>query len=255
MLAAKSGLGHGNENAWMTLDRSVLSPVRRRPGRPKSARENGAGPIGLGEDPQADILRIATEEFVANGLSGARVDAIAERTRTTKAMIYYYFGSKEALYIAVLEKAYSSIRSAEDHAHIAQLPPIDAAKALVEASFDFHWKNPHVGRLISIENINDARYLEQAPQIREQNVSAISAWETVLAAGQKASLFRQDVKPVDMHAFVSSLCVFRVTNRATFKAIFDIDFADQAVRERHRTLIVSMVLEFLCINGQATERD
>ena len=236
----------------MTLERSVASTGRSRSGRPKSASENGARPTGFGEDTQADILRVATEEFVANGLSGARVDAIAERTRTTKGMIYYYFGSKEALYIAVLERAYSSIRSAEDHAHIAQLAPVDAAKALVEASFDFHWKNPHVGRLISIENINDARYLEQAPRIREQNVTAVSAWEMVLTAGQKAGLFRNDVKPVDMHAFVSSLCVFRVTNRATFKAIFDIDFAEQAVRDRHRTLIVSMVLEFLCINGQST---
>jgi AcrR family transcriptional regulator len=238
----------------MTLEKLVSSAGRRRPGRPKSTPLNGAGPLGLGEDTKADILRVATEEFAANGLSGARVDAIAERTRTTKGMIYYYFGSKEALYVAVLERAYSSIRSAEDHAHFAQLPPVDAAKALVEASFDFHCKNPHVGRLISIENINGAQYLEQAPRIKEQNVSAISAWEIVLAAGQKAGLFRNDVKSVDMHTFVSSLCVFRVTNRATFKAIFDIDFADQAVRERHRSLIVSMVLEFLCINGSATER-
>jgi AcrR family transcriptional regulator len=238
----------------MTLERLVSSTTRRRPGRPKSTPENGAGPTGLSEDPQADILRVATEEFAANGLSGARVDAIAERTRTTKGMIYYYFGSKEALYVAVLERAYSSIRTAEDHAHITQLPPIDAARALVEASFDFHWKNPHVGRLISIENINDAQFLERAPRIREQNVSAISAWETVLTAGQKAGLFRNDVRAVDMHAFVSSLCVFRVTNRATFKAIFDIDFADQTVRDRHRTLIVSMAIEFLCANVQTTRR-
>src|SRR3954464_9604221 len=152
----------------MTLERLVSSAGRRRPGRPKSTPLNGAGPLGLGEDTKANILRRATEAFAANGLSGARVDAIAARTRTTKGMIYYYFGSKEALYVAVLERAYSSIRSAEDHAHITQLPPIDAARALVEASFDFHWKNPHVGRLISIENINDAQFLERAPRIREQ---------------------------------------------------------------------------------------
>src|SRR3954452_2240843 len=114
----------------MTLERLVSSAGRRRPGRPKSTPLNGASPLELGEDTKADILRVATEEFAANGLSGARVDAIAERTRTTKGMIYYYFGSKEALYIAVLERAYTSIRSAEDHAHIAQLAPVDAAKAL-----------------------------------------------------------------------------------------------------------------------------
>ncbi|WP_406854344.1 TetR family transcriptional regulator [Alsobacter sp. KACC 23698] len=230
----------------MTLDRIDPRTSRRRPGRPRSAGAGEAGRPGSAEGPQADILRVATEEFAANGLSGARVDAIAERTRTTKGMIYYYYGSKEGLYIAVLERAYSSIRSAEDHARFATLPPREAVTALVEASFDFHWKNPHVGRLISIENINGARYLEQAPRIKEQNVSAIAAWDLVLTAGQKAGLFRHDVSPVDLHAFVSSLCLFRVTNRATFKAIFDIDFADDAVRARHRRLIVAMVLEFLC---------
>src|SRR3954468_10468820 len=126
----------------MTLER-LVSSAGRRPGRPKSTPLNGAGPLGLGEDTKANILRVATEEFAANGLSGARVDAIAERTRTTKGMIYYYYGSKEGLYIAVLERAYSSIRSAEDHARFATLPPIEAVRALVEASFDFHWKNPH----------------------------------------------------------------------------------------------------------------
>ncbi len=77
-------------------------------------------------DPQKtkeDILNIATEEFSAFGLSGARVDAIAEKTRTSKRMIYYYFGSKEGLYLAVLEKAYRKIRSLEADLELADLPP------------------------------------------------------------------------------------------------------------------------------------
>jgi AcrR family transcriptional regulator len=242
------------ENESMTLEQTEPGASRRRPGRPRALNSAEAGVQGSAEGPQADILRVATEEFAANGLSGARVDAIAERTRTTKGMIYYYYGSKEELYIAVLERAYSSIRSAEDHARFATLPPVEAVTALVEASFDFHWKNPHVGRLISIENINGARFLERAPRIKEQNVSAIAAWDLVLSAGQTAGLFRHGVSPVDLHAFVSSLCLFRVTNRATFKAIFDIDFADDEVRERHRTLIVEMVLDFLCSQRQTAER-
>ena len=58
-----------------------------------------------------EILAAATREFAEHGLSGARVDAIAARTRTTKRMIYYYFGGKDKLYIAVLEKVYADIRS------------------------------------------------------------------------------------------------------------------------------------------------
>lgn len=188
------------------------------------------------------------------GLSGARVDAIAERTRTTKGMIYYYFGSKERLYIAVLERAYLTIRSAEGSARILSLPPLEAATALVEASFDFHWHNPHVGRLISIENIHHARHARLAPRIREENRIAITTWEAILASGRAAGLFRTDIEAVDLHALVSSLCVYRVTNRPTFQALFDLDFADEAVRVRHRGFIIEMVLGLLTRGAaQATE--
>ena len=65
------------------------------------------------ERTRADLLRVATEVFAEQGLSGARVDEIADRTRTTKRMIYYYFGGKEQLYLAVLDEAYRGIRAAE----------------------------------------------------------------------------------------------------------------------------------------------
>ena len=54
----------------------------------------------------AEILEVATHEFADKGLAGARIDEIAAATRTSKRMIYYYFGSKDALYLAVLEEAY-----------------------------------------------------------------------------------------------------------------------------------------------------
>lgn len=65
------------------------------------------------ERTRAELLAVATEVFAESGYSGARVDEIAERTRTTKRMIYYYFGGKEQLYLAVLENAYRGIRDAE----------------------------------------------------------------------------------------------------------------------------------------------
>ena len=64
------------------------------------------------ERTRREILEIATREFAESGYAGARVDEIAERTRTTKRMIYYYFGSKERLFVAVLERAYATIRAA-----------------------------------------------------------------------------------------------------------------------------------------------
>src|SRR5262245_28773044 len=82
-----------------------------------------------GRDPEAtkrDILEVATADFARNGLSGSRIDEIAERTRTSKRMIYYYFGGKDGLYLAVLEHAYSRIRRIEAGLSIDHLPPTEA---------------------------------------------------------------------------------------------------------------------------------
>src|ERR1700733_2707759 len=85
---------------------------------------------------RANILSVAMEEFADKGLSGARVDEIAERTHTTKRMIYYYFGSKEGLYRAVLEEAFRSIRANEAQTRAPELPPLAALRRLVEFTFD-----------------------------------------------------------------------------------------------------------------------
>ncbi len=78
------------------------------------------------ERTKKEILEVATEEFAKSGFAGARVDEIASRTRTTKRMIYYYFGSKERLYIAVLEKAYEDIRVTEQNVDVENLDPVTA---------------------------------------------------------------------------------------------------------------------------------
>src|ERR1035437_454029 len=68
-----------------------------------------------------EILAVATEECARLGFAGARVDEIAAKTRSTKRMIYYYFGSKERLYVAVLEKAYEDIRVTEQFIDVESL--------------------------------------------------------------------------------------------------------------------------------------
>src|SRR5258705_5483161 len=83
------------------------------------------------EETKRNILEVATQEFSSMGLTGARVDAIAERTNTTKRMLYYYFGSKEGLYEAVLEKVYGDIRTLEQDLNIGELDPREGLQKLV----------------------------------------------------------------------------------------------------------------------------
>ena len=93
------------------------------------------------ERTMAGIIAVATAEFAAKGLAGGRIDAIADATHTSKRMIYYYYGSKEGLYLAVLEDAYRRIRATEAELHLADLSPIEALKALVGFTFDHHHSN------------------------------------------------------------------------------------------------------------------
>ncbi len=73
----------------------------------------GLEPIRDAERTQQAILAAAEKEFANKGLAGARVDIIAERAGANKRMLYYYFNSKENLYLAVLERVYGAMRQVE----------------------------------------------------------------------------------------------------------------------------------------------
>ncbi len=192
-----------------------------------------------------NILDVATQEFSAMGLTGARVDAIAERTNTTKRMLYYYFGSKEGLYQAVLEKVYGDIRALEQDLHVSELDPVEGMRALVEFTFDYHDRQRDFVRLVTIENINGAKYVEQVKSFKGRNVTVIHTIEDLLARGIAAGKFRNDVDAIDLHLLISSLCFHRVGNRHTFGTAFGRDPSHPRLRARHRAMIVDAVLRFV----------
>src|SRR5262245_45800018 len=153
-------------------------------------------------DPEAsvqDILAVATEEFAINGLSGARVDQIAERTRTSKRMIYYYFKGKEGLYQAVLEKAYMDIRALEEKAKLLDMEPRAAMRKLIELTFDYDETHPMFISLVSVENIHRAKHLTNLTSIKDLNQSVIRTLTSILERGRKEGVFRADLDPVDVH--------------------------------------------------------
>jgi AcrR family transcriptional regulator len=211
----------------------VATPVERR------TRKNDP------EKTKQDILEIATQEFSAYGLSGGRVDAIAEKTKTSKRMIYYYFGSKEGLYLAVLEKAYRKIRSLEADLELADMPPVEALRTLIASTFDHDENNPDFVRLVSIENIHHAAHMKQSSEIGELNVSIVKTIGEVLERGRRDGIFRADVDAVDVHMLISAFCFFRVSNRYTFGTIFRRDLSDPNLYSRHKQMISDAVVAYL----------
>jgi len=196
-----------------------------------------------------DIVEVATAEFAAHGYAGARVDEIAARTRTTKRMIYYYFGSKENLYLAVLEKAYAQIRAIERTVKIDELAPEMALRKLAEATYDHHTTHPEFIRLVSIENIHQAENVKRSKVIVTQNASAIDLLTEVLERGAREGVFRDDLDAVDVHMMISAYACFHVANRYTFGAIFERDMLDPALQESHRRLIGDMIVRTLTGSG------
>ena len=203
---------------------------------------------------QDDILEVATAEFAANGYAGARVDEIAARTRTTKRMIYYYFGSKEGLYLAVLERVYAQIRRVERGINIEKLSPADALRTVAEATYHHHTTHEAFIQLVSIENIHRAEHVRQSQTILRENATAITLLQEVIERGVQDGSFRDDVDAVDVHMIISAYACFHVANRHTFAAIFGRDMLDPSLQDSHRRLIGDLVVATMTDRGAARPR-
>jgi AcrR family transcriptional regulator len=198
-----------------------------------------------------DILEVATAEFAANGYAGARVDEIAARTRTTKRMIYYYFGSKEGLYLAVLERVYAQIRRVERGINVEELSPADALRTVAEATYHHHTTHEAFIQLVSIENIHRAEHVRQSQTILRENATAITLLQEVIERGVQDGSFRDDVDAVDVHMIISAYACFHVANRHTFAAIFGRDMLDPSLQDSHRRLIGDLVVATMTDRGAA----
>jgi AcrR family transcriptional regulator len=197
------------------------------------------------ERTKADILAVATAEFADRGYAGARINEIADKTSTTKRMIYYYFGGKEGLYIAVLEQAYSRIRTLEQELDVEHLDPVEAVRELCALTFDHHEAHPEFIRLVSVENIHHAEHLVRSSVLSGLANPAVDVLGTILDRGWAAGVFREDVDALDVHQFISAYCIFRTANRHTFGAIFSRDMLEPRRREHQRRMLGDAVVAWL----------
>src|SRR4051812_28314721 len=197
------------------------------------------------ERTKANILEVAAAEFGEKGLAGARIDEIAALTQTSKRMIYYYFGGKEGLYLAVLEESYKNVRDIGAELHLQDLEPESALRRLVAFTFDHHLNHENYIRLVMSENINRGQFLAQSQRIQDLNVPAIAAIQHLYQRGIKAGVFRQGLDAVDIHASISALSFFNVSNRHTFGLIFKLDTTSPAYVAHRRDNVIEMIVRFM----------
>ena len=194
---------------------------------------------------RAQILAAAVAEFASRGFKGASMDEIAARTNTTRGLINYYFGSKDKLYLAVLEHVYAEIRQAELHLEFDHLPPVEAIRRIVEFTYNYYVEHEYFVRLVVAENQAKGRHMKRSPALRTINRPIVDLLGSVIARGQADGLFRADVAPIDVHMAIAALGMFNVTNQFTFGALFQRTMGAKGDVSGRRRQVADIVLCWL----------
>lgn len=194
---------------------------------------------------QLKILQAAEQEFAQKGLAGARVDHIAEQADINKRMLYYYFGSKEALYIAVLERVYAQMRTAENQIDLDNLTPLEAIKKLVEFKFDYPREHPHLIKLLGGENMLDAEYLRRCTDLKAANRSVMSRLSGILKAGEADGSLRPGIDPLHLYVTMSGVSYFYVGNAPSLSVAFGRDLMAPKELKRRRAHAIDVILRYV----------
>jgi len=190
---------------------------------------------------RARILSAATSEFARHGFGGARVDRIAAKAGANKRMLYYYFGSKDALFLAVLEEAYAHIRSAEHDLDLEHADPRAALKRLVEFTWNYYLEHPEFMALLATENLHKGSPVHGSRRVRKLHSPLVDTLRAILRRGERQGLFRRGVDPVQLYISIAGEGYFYLSNRHTLSRIFGRDLMaprELSGRARHITDLV-----------------
>jgi len=191
------------------------------------------------------ILEAARIEFARSGLGGARVDQITLRAGFNKRMIYYYFGNKEALFLAALESAYEHIRKAEQALKLTDLDPVEGMRRLVRFTWEYYLAHPEFITLLNSENLHRARLLKKSKKIRALHSPLVAMLESLLQRGQRAEVFRRGVDPVQLYISIAALGYFYLSNNHTLSTIFGRDLMQPRALSQRLAHMTALVLGYL----------
>ena len=218
--------------------------VTSRAKRPAAAKAK-LHPVRDAERTRRALLDAAEIEFAAKGLAGARVDVIAEAAAANKRMLYYYFGSKDDLYVAVLERAYGAMREREKELKLTDLEPNEAIRRLVEFKFDYYVENPRIISLLAAENMNGGKYLRRSRRLRAMHLTLVDMLRDVLAAGERKGVIKPGIDPFQLYVSMSALSYFYFSNSATLSTGFGRDLTSEVERKARREHAVEVIVSYV----------
>ena len=194
---------------------------------------------------RARILAAATREFARFGLAGARGDRVARAARSSERMVYYYFGSKEKLFRAVLEASYLSLQQAERSVHLDDLEPAQALDEFCRFVWRYYLEHPEFIGLVNTENLHRASHLKQSPQLNELVVPIVGLLQRLLVRGAKAGMFRAGIDPTELYIAIAALGYFYLSNSATLSAVLGRELRARAQLDAHWRASAEMIQRFV----------
>ena len=218
----------------------------KAPESPKRSRVRvTAKPKRDPERTRAKILEAATDDFTKHGLGGARVDRIAKRAGTNERMLYYYFVSKEQLFLTVLESVYIRLAEAEKALDLDHLEPVEAVKKLIEFIWSYYIEHPEFISLINSENLHQAKYLKKSRKLAQLVSPVQDNIRVILQRGQEAGIFRGGIDPAEVYITLVALNYYYLSNRFTLSTVLARDLMSPVSQERHLAHATEVVLNYL----------
>ena len=199
------------------------------------------------EATKARILEAAKKEFARNGLAGARVDVIAERSLNNKRMLYHYFESKDKLFQMVLEQAYVDIRTAEQKLNLEAVAPKEALETFVRFTFGYYLKHPEFITLVNSANLHRAKHLKGSQVIKSTNRKLVSLVSGILDRGVEAGVFRKGIDPVQLNITIAAIGYYYLTNRFTGSIIYERDLMEKEALDERVKFNVETIMRMVCV--------
>ncbi len=229
-----------------TSDKETPKSGRLRKGRPPGRRSHNGNLNAriLEEATKADIIEVATAEFVRTGYDGASINVIASKTKTSKMMLYYHFENKAGLYRAVLEAAYQRMVKDRPSEDLTLLPPLDGLRRYAERAFELHFTHPDFVRLVMAENLNDARTISSSDVIRTRTAINISELDKIVDNGKRQGVIRQDCDAKELYLVINGLAFHAVSNMATLRISMGLDLNNPEVEAFRKRLLADVAYRF-----------
>ena len=207
-----------------------------RPARKSGARERSA------ETTRDSLLRAAIRVFAKHGLDGGSVDKISRAAKSHDRMIYYYFGNKEGLFVAVLEETYRRFNDAQAALALDVNQPVASLTAVVAFILQYYRKHPEFVTLLNSENLHRGKHIAKSSKARDYSSPAIGVIDAVLRSGAACGLFRAELSARDLYMMIAALGYFYQSNRFTLSAFLGENLEAQTTFAQWEAFVTDTVL-------------